>query len=170
MKEFRHPAPEGGAVDPKREVFGFGAVNPHPRPWIEDCLKAGGVARLGSARLRHVADGLAWAPDGKTLASVGPDGRVRVWEADDGKETRALRAPNSLALYSVAYLPDGKRLAAMGADGAVHVGDATTGLEVRTLAWGPLVGAVRAGARLAAGPDGTVAAVGGELAQREGPA
>jgi RNA polymerase sigma factor (sigma-70 family) len=69
---------------------------------------------------------LAFAPDGKTIASANHDGTVRLFEAATGKQLRVLRGhANSVA--DVVFSPDGKTLASAGADQAVRLWDATTG-------------------------------------------
>jgi WD40 repeat protein len=137
----------GFAADPPTDAYG-------------DPLPPGAVARLGSARTRHNATGLTWAPDGKTLASAGADGVVRVWDAEDGREVRHYKTATSISLNSVLYMPNGKSLAALGGDGAVHVWDLATAREVRTVSPGAVVGIGLPG-RLALGPDdGAVTAVG----------
>jgi WD40 repeat protein len=127
------------AADPPRDAYG-------------DALPPGAVARLGSARLRHAANGLTWAPDGKTFATAGSDGAVRAWDAADGRELCRFRAPQQfmqpMVLSSVIFLPDGNGLAAVGSDGAIHVWDRATGCEIRTLSQ-PMQPATR----LARSPD-----------------
>ncbi|WP_438036140.1 pentapeptide repeat-containing protein [Sorangium sp. So ce204] len=103
---------------------------------------------------------IAWAPDGKRLASAGDDGTVRLWDPDTGNELARLEGHSNLVM-AVAWRPDGKRVASAGVDDTVRLWDPDTGNELA-----PLVGhstAVRAvawhpdGKRLAsAGDDGTV--------------
>lgn len=60
----------------------------------------------------HASDitALAFAPDGKTLASAGTDQTVIVWEVSSGKRVAAFTG-HSAAVAAVAYSPDGKTLA-----------------------------------------------------------
>src|SRR5262245_2808108 len=60
----------------------------------------------------HTSDvmALAFAPDGRRLASAGWDGTVRVWDPFSGQVQRCIRTPNDHVL-AVAYSPDGQRLA-----------------------------------------------------------
>src|SRR5206468_2925617 len=57
-----------------------------------DPLPDGAVARFGTVRLWHPGGvvQLAYSPDGRTLVSVGGDGRCRVWDAATGKLLREL--------------------------------------------------------------------------------
>jgi WD40 repeat protein len=72
--------------------------------------------------------GLAFAPDGKTLASIGNDPQVRVWHVKTG--LTALTVPidfnSAHRVQQVAYSPDSKMLA-VGEHSAVRLYDAATG-------------------------------------------
>ncbi|WP_437899842.1 pentapeptide repeat-containing protein [Sorangium sp. So ce124] len=121
-------------------------------------------------------DAIAWAPDGKRLASAGHDTTVRLWDADTGHEIARLEG-HSNSVRAVVWHPGGKRLASAGHDRTVRLWDADTGHElarlsghsnlVRAVAWHP------DGKRLAsAGDDRTVrlwdADTGHELARLSG--
>jgi WD40 repeat protein len=54
---------------------------------------------------------VAFAPDGKTLATGGRDGTVRLWDAATGKEIEEFTIPKG-EITSVAFSPDGQILAA----------------------------------------------------------
>lgn len=75
--------------------------------------------------------GLAFSPDGKSLASCSSvDGTVRVWEVPSGKEVLTIKTPEKNPLC-LAWSPDGA-LFAVGGDG-LTLWDAKTGKEVGTL-------------------------------------
>src|SRR5262249_57022936 len=56
---------------------------------------------------------LAFAPDGKTLASGSYDNTVRLWRIDSGLPWRALSG-HSNGVSAVAFAPDGRTLASGG--------------------------------------------------------
>src|SRR5437762_3035351 len=70
-----------------------------------DPLPKGAVGRLGTVRLRHGAmiESIAFAPDGKILASASVDHTVRLWDAASGKEVGVLRHKSTV--NSVAFAP-----------------------------------------------------------------
>ena len=81
--------------------------------------------------IKDSVTGLAFAPDGKTLA--GTTGKViRIWEAPTGKELLALMG-HTASLSAVTYSRDGKMVASGSQDGMVKVWDAATGEELNTL-------------------------------------
>ena len=83
----------------------------------------------------HIATS-ALSPDGKTIATGGMDGIIRVWDADTGAFARALVGHNSY-VYGLAWSPDGTALASAGSfDGTARIWDAATGMTLRVLSKG----------------------------------
>ncbi len=178
--------------DGKTVAVGFGGV-PRKQGPGEPAKAYHGVELWDVARgeRRHtclghegVVSGLAYAPDGKTLASVSWDGAVRLWEADTGKPVRVLRGRQTDWTLSVAFSPDGRWLAQTAGHGpaSVRLWDTATGKLVRELA-GHVPRGNHGGARaavftpdsrtlLSAGEDRTVrfwdVETGKELARLEG--
>jgi WD40 repeat protein len=86
------------AGEPRRDLYG-------------DALPPGAVLRLGTVRLRHTTSprAVAFAPDGKTLASVDGANAVCLWDVNTGAEVR--RFDGAKWPERVAFSPDGAMLA-----------------------------------------------------------
>src|SRR5262249_15855716 len=112
------PSPDGllATVGMTETTSGGGAW---PR---ESCVRLGDVAAAREVRQLTVAGkktppgvpDVAFAPDGKTLATSGPDARVRFWDVATGKEWRGL---------AVGGLPGALAFSPRGDTLAVAVGD-----------------------------------------------
>src|SRR5688572_21484896 len=77
-------------------------------------------------RLRGDVHGIAYAPDGQTLATGSSDGVVKLWDVTTGKERQTLHGHRG-NVCSVAFAPDGNTLATGSLDQTVRVWDVRTG-------------------------------------------
>jgi WD40 repeat protein len=75
---------------------------------------------------------LAFAPDGKTLASATDNASIMLWDVASLSPRGTLSWPSGRALY-LAFAPDGKTLVAGGEDDVLRLWDAASGKLVRTL-------------------------------------
>jgi WD40 repeat protein len=66
-----------------------------------------------------IIKGMAFAPDGSRLASVGQDGRVLVWETVRGAKLHEWKLPGEVT--SVAFAPDGRHLACGNRNGTAYI-------------------------------------------------
>ena len=98
------------AAEPVAAVNERRAREPLPCDRYGDLLPEHAVARLGTVRLRHsdAVNGLAFSPDGKTLASAGDDHLAVLWDVASGKTNTALPDPGPVR--AVLFTPDGTTL------------------------------------------------------------
>ncbi len=88
---------------------------------------------LETRRHRGAMYHVAISPDGKTLATGGLDGTIRLWDVETGKFIKCLLGHNSY-VYRLAWSPDGNTLASAGAhDGSCGLWDVKTGILRRAI-------------------------------------
>jgi WD40 repeat protein len=118
--------------------------------------------------------GVAFSPDGKTLASGGGrsgnawpgTGELKLWDVATGKNIATLKSYPGV-VCCVAFSPDGKALASSIRDGTVRLWEVATGKNSATFE-APEYGGLSL--CVAFSPDGkTVAVGGGPVKQRDGP-
>ncbi len=130
------PEPPGqkssGAIhNPLRFQPAVLTTKPPPRP-ADLKLPAHARAQLGSRRLRHDASvsSVAFAPDGRTLASTGLDGAVRFWDLATGEPAANLPTLKESGWASnVTYSPDGTKLVVGRDNGLVQLWDLASAKE-----------------------------------------
>lgn len=125
-------------------------ARPAPTPSLQVKLRAtlqGHVAQINS---------VAFAPDGRTLATGSNDQTVKVWDLATGNE-RATLTGHTRVVTSVAFAPDGKTLASASWDGTIKLWHLATGKELeRSLQHTGSIWSV------AFAPDGKLVASGGD--------
>jgi WD40 repeat protein len=75
---------------------------------------------------------VAFAPDGKHLASASADGTLRIWRLSDGVSIRTLSGHTGY-VFGAAFSPDGKYLASASNDKTARLWRVADGAHLRTL-------------------------------------
>ncbi|MBI0297466.1 serine/threonine protein kinase [Streptomyces sp. PRKS01-29] len=118
----------------------------------------GPTASLGPTGKARTAQGMAFSPDGKTLATGNSEGEVRLWNVADRKAGATLGGRDSVGFptHEVTFSPDGKTLAATSETGSVTMWDVAKHRRTR------LLDGVNGGETVAFSPDGTLFSTGSQ--------
>jgi WD40 repeat protein/DNA-binding SARP family transcriptional activator len=106
------------------------------RVWDTSAAGRGEVLTLPGPKSGPVPPAIAFTPDGRRLiASSGPAGTVRVWNAQTGAQLLAIDAQahgdaQARGVIGIDVSPDGSRIATAGGDGSARVYDAESGEEL----------------------------------------
>jgi WD40 repeat protein len=76
--------------------------------------------------------GLSFAPDSKTLAAVGQEPPLKLWDVEKGEEAKAVSLDDPY-LACVTFSSDGKKLAVGRPDGPVRILETASGKELKSL-------------------------------------
>jgi len=101
--------------------------------WLDKTIKLWDVAsgREVQTLSGHAGDvkSVAFAPDGRTLASGSDDKTIKLWDVASGREVRTLSGHRA-SVFSVAFAPDGRTLASGSKDMTIKLWDVASGREV----------------------------------------
>ena len=147
--------PNGGwaRASPSRRTIAFAATYADNTVRLWD-LEAGNGSRHFSERQGWLP-AVAFAIDGKSLATGGDSGTILIWSLPTPKIIATLRAHHGL-VNNLVYLSDGDHLASVGSDRTLRIWDVKTGREAFR---GEAGGGIWS---LAATPNGRLIATAGE--------
>lgn len=126
LQTLPHPNPVAAVIwSPDGHLLASGDVEGDVRLWS---MKQTEPAILLQTLAQHAscADGLAFAPDSRSLVSASWDGTVKLWEASGGRLLQTLTGHTD-RVGRVAWSPDGKTLASGSADQTILLWDVEQG-------------------------------------------
>ena len=142
--DFRAPTPiQSVALSPDGSYFALGVEHEAVVRLYE--RRTGRERQLTGHR--DAVNGLAFSPDGVTLASCSLDGTIRLWDTATGKPT-ATMSGNLEDAADVTFAPDGRTLASIHQRHAIKFWHAATGRDLLVLDFS------HAGNSLRFSPDG----------------
>jgi WD40 repeat protein len=113
-----HASPPPSVHAPRTSV-------PSPSPSPKSVIRYTYTGHAG-----HV-QGIAWSPDGNSIASAGEDHTIQIWNPKDGTLLQICRGHSDI-VYRVVWSHDGARLASSSKDGTVKIWDVGTGKNIQT--------------------------------------
>ncbi|MCE2403369.1 hypothetical protein J4G08_21145 [Candidatus Poribacteria bacterium] len=66
----------------------------------------------------NTVDSIAYSPNGKTVAGVGKNGKIRLWDVETGKHKQTF-AGHKWIVNSLTFSPNRKTLASGSTDGTI---------------------------------------------------
>ena len=101
--------------------------------------------------------GIAFSPDGQSLASASEDGTIRLWDRVSGKQMGEPLTGHEAAVSCIAFAANGRMLASASIDGTIRLWDVVSGTQIGP----PLVGGPGLVSRVTFSPDSTLLAAAG---------